>query len=168
MGAVGRHAAAHALVGRILGRDDEYAPLWDTSRPRQLRPSGVLRAAKLGVETAGMLVADRLRPDRLGGSAAELAPGEGRVLGRPGRQRAVFRDEQGALHAHSAVCTHLGCEVRFNDAEQSWDCPCHGSRFDARDGSVLEGPAVRALRRIEPSSAAPQGTSSTESAGDGW
>ena len=59
-------------------------------------------------------------------------------------QRAVFRDDDGKLHERSARCTHLGCIVRFNDAERSWDCPCHGSRFGV-DGEVLEGPAVRPL-----------------------
>jgi Rieske Fe-S protein len=57
---------------------------------------------------------------------------------------AVYRDEDGTAHAVSARCTHMGCLVRFNAAETSWDCPCHGSRFDV-DGTVLEGPAVRPL-----------------------
>ena len=57
---------------------------------------------------------------------------------------AVSRDDDGALYAVSAICTHLGCVVRWNDAERSWDCPCHGSRF-ARDGSVLQGPATEPL-----------------------
>jgi Rieske Fe-S protein len=63
-----------------------------------------------------------------------------------GERVAGYRDQQGALIAVSATCTHLGCQVRFNDAERSWDCPCHGSRF-AVDGSVLEGPAVHRLER---------------------
>jgi len=63
------------------------------------------------------------------------------VLFRSGKDVAAYRDDAGALHAVSAVCTHLGCLVSFNPAERSWDCPCHGSRF-ATDGSVLEGPAV--------------------------
>jgi Rieske Fe-S protein len=50
------------------------------------------------------------------------------------------------VHAVSVRCTHLGCDVRFNFAERSWDCPCHGSRFDV-DGAVLEGPAVDPLER---------------------
>jgi glycine/D-amino acid oxidase-like deaminating enzyme len=54
------------------------------------------------------------------------------------------RDTTGRLHAVSATCTHLGCTVAFNDAEGSWDCPCHGSRFDP-DGSVLHGPATQPL-----------------------
>jgi glycine/D-amino acid oxidase-like deaminating enzyme/nitrite reductase/ring-hydroxylating ferredoxin subunit len=161
-GLSGGTAAAHAIADRIVGREDPHAALWDPSRRRQLIPTGLLRFAKLNVETAASLVGDRLRPDRQGDGSG-LARGEGRVIGRPGRHTAVFRDEHGTVHAHSAVCTHLGCEVRFNDAEQSWDCPCHGSRFDARDGSVLEGPAVRALKPADPPVADDGGSGS-----EGW
>ena len=61
-----------------------------------------------------------------------------------GEKVAGYRDEDGTLHAVSPVCTHLGCQVNFNRAETSWDCPCHGSRFDV-DGNVLQGPAVHRL-----------------------
>ena len=57
---------------------------------------------------------------------------------------AVHRDDDGALHAVSAVCTHMGCLVQFNGAERTWDCPCHGSRFGV-DGEVVHGPAKRPL-----------------------
>ncbi|WP_255767553.1 Rieske 2Fe-2S domain-containing protein [Haladaptatus halobius] len=56
----------------------------------------------------------------------------------------MYRDEDGTVHPVSAVCTHIGCLVDWNDGEQSWDCPCHGSRFDC-DGEVLDGPANSAL-----------------------
>jgi 3-phenylpropionate/trans-cinnamate dioxygenase ferredoxin reductase subunit len=80
--------------------------------------------------------------------ASELASGEARVLQVDGDKLAVYRDEQGSLHAVSAVCTHLGCLVEWNGAEQSWDCPCHGSRFRI-DGSIIQGPAKRDLERRE-------------------
>jgi Rieske Fe-S protein len=63
-------------------------------------------------------------------------------------QTGVYRADDGTLHAVSLRCTHLGCLLRFNGAETSWDCPCHGSRFDV-DGTVLEGPASRPLPRRE-------------------
>jgi len=70
--------------------------------------------------------------------------GTGAVLRVGGGRCAVYRDEAGDLHAVSARCTHLGCLVRFNDAELAWECPCHGSRF-AVDGSVIQGPANKPL-----------------------
>jgi Rieske Fe-S protein len=63
-------------------------------------------------------------------------------LGKTG----VYRDEDGVLHGVSLRCTHLGCLLHFNDADRSWDCPCHGSRFGI-DGEVLAGPAVHPLER---------------------
>ena len=61
----------------------------------------------------------------------------------------AWRDPEGALHLHSAMCPHLGCVVHWNPVEHSWDCPCHGSRFAARDGSRLNGPADRGLAPVE-------------------
>ncbi|WP_115862660.1 FAD-dependent oxidoreductase [Halorussus litoreus] len=80
----------------------------------------------------------------LGGEDPTVAPGEGEVVKRDGKPLAVARDDNGDLHVTSAVCTHLGCIVHWNDGEQSWDCPCHGSRF-SMDGDVLDGPAVDGL-----------------------
>ena len=78
------------------------------------------------------------------GSAQEIAAGEGAIVRDGIHKLAVYRDEQGGLHALSATCTHLGCIVHWNAAERSWDCPCHGSRFST-DGEVLHGPAASAL-----------------------
>src|SRR5215213_2144402 len=77
--------------------------------------------------------------------------GAGAIIRRRGQRYAVHRDESGGLHSVSAICTHLGCTVLFNDAEHTWDCPCHGSRFTA-DGNVIHGPATTPLERrtVEP------------------
>jgi glycine/D-amino acid oxidase-like deaminating enzyme/nitrite reductase/ring-hydroxylating ferredoxin subunit len=77
-------------------------------------------------------------------SAREIPAGSGAVLRRGMAKVAAYRDEGGKLHECSAVCPHLGCIVDWNDAEKTWDCPCHGSRFEAR-GKVLNGPANTGL-----------------------
>jgi 3-phenylpropionate/trans-cinnamate dioxygenase ferredoxin reductase subunit len=74
----------------------------------------------------------------------DVAPGHGAVLEYQGKTMAVYRDEGGRIHALPARCTHMGCTVDWNDADKSWDCPCHGSRY-TREGKVLQGPAVRGL-----------------------
>ena len=74
----------------------------------------------------------------------DLAPGEGKVVNRDGRRVGVFKDDDGSLHVVDTTCTHMGCELNWNSAEKSWDCPCHGSRF-TYDGEIIEGPAVRPL-----------------------
>lgn len=76
-----------------------------------------------------------------------LVAGEGRIVELDGHQRAVYRDADGALVVLSCVCPHLKCKVAWNAVDRTWDCPCHGSRFDGR-GRVLEGPAWTDLERI--------------------
>jgi Rieske Fe-S protein len=108
-------------------------------------PRGLPELAKENAQVAGRFLGDRVR----GGwreSLDEIAQGEGRLLRRGLGQVAAARDAEGELHVLSARCTHLGCIVAWNAAEQSWDCPCHGSRFGI-DGTVLEGPATAGLRR---------------------
>ncbi|HLO63403.1 MAG TPA: FAD-dependent oxidoreductase [Azonexus sp.] len=80
-------------------------------------------------------------------SAREIAAGDAAIVRDGPRKLAVFRDEGGELHVLSAQCTHLGCLVHWNSAERSWDCPCHGSRFDVQ-GRVLHGPAPAALDAV--------------------
>ena len=72
---------------------------------------------------------------------ASIPAGEGRVIRRGAHKIAVYKDEAGRLHERSAACTHVKCIVDWNTAEKSWDCPCHGSRFDPY-GKVLNGPAI--------------------------
>ncbi|WP_434025659.1 FAD-dependent oxidoreductase [[Pseudomonas] boreopolis] len=79
------------------------------------------------------------------GDPETLARGEGTVLRRGLHRVAVYRDAQGALHSFNARCPHMGCAVRWSPQGKSWDCPCHGSRFDKETGRVLNGPANAAL-----------------------
>jgi glycine/D-amino acid oxidase-like deaminating enzyme/nitrite reductase/ring-hydroxylating ferredoxin subunit len=135
-------AAAMLLSDLIVGRDNEWAKLYDSTRTASLATKEALTE---GTKQAAHLVGDRFRST---GNVADVAPGEGRIVGHPGDQRAVYRDLRGEVHAVSARCTHLGCIVSWNPAETSWDCPCHGSRFSV-DGEVLHGPAVRDLEKGE-------------------
>jgi glycine/D-amino acid oxidase-like deaminating enzyme len=79
---------------------------------------------------------------------AEISPGSGAVMRRGLGKIAVFRDSGNGIHAFSALCPHLGCVVRWNHAEETSDCPCHGSRFSAH-GEVVNGPANRNLEPAE-------------------
>jgi glycine/D-amino acid oxidase-like deaminating enzyme/nitrite reductase/ring-hydroxylating ferredoxin subunit len=77
-------------------------------------------------------------------------PADSARVARQGRRIvAAYRSPGGELHLVSGNCTHLGCAVRFNNAERSWDCPCHASRFDV-DGSIINGPATEPLPRLDP------------------
>jgi Rieske Fe-S protein len=92
------------------------------------------------------MIKDRLaRPEA--DSVRELKRGDGMVIGSRRKKVAVFRDRNANLHKLSPVCPHLGCHVRWNPAESTWDCPCHGSRFKPT-GEVIAGPAEEALAPI--------------------
>ena len=141
------HGMTHgALAGMIvasliLDGGHPWAGLYDPRRVRVLAApdfleTGVHLACKYGEWVVGS--------DEEVGSADAVPPGAGRIVRSAGLPRAVYRDEAGALHERSAVCPHLGCIVHWNDLERSWDCPCHGSRFDPY-GEPIQGPAARPL-----------------------
>ena len=141
-------AAALMLADRLLGRDNPWAALFDPNRLKPLASASTF--VKENAQAGLRFVGDRLTKPGLR-SIDELRPGEGDIVQLDGEKVAGYRDEQGELTAVSTRCTHLGCQVNWNRAEKSWDCPCHGSRF-APDGDVLQGPAVHRLERkpIEP------------------
>ncbi|HMQ35662.1 MAG TPA: FAD-dependent oxidoreductase [Chloroflexaceae bacterium] len=134
---------AQIVADQIAGRPNRYAELYSPARA----PLGAAR------EVAGENVNVVAHYTELlkGGevrSEAEIAPGSGAVVGWGPLKVAAYRDQSGVLHRRSAICTHLGCVVSWNHAEASWDCPCHGSRFDPY-GKVLNGPAASDLPPAE-------------------
>lgn len=137
--------AGTMFADHVAGRRNAYSALYDATR---VKP----RAAAYDYVTENAAFPVHLLKDRLTSSNADVAslddlrPGEGGIVAGEDGKVAVYRDEQGALHALSPVCTHLACDVAWNRAEKTWDCPCHGSRF-APDGTVVNGPAVSALAR---------------------
>ncbi len=135
-------ASAMMISELIKGNVHPWMSVFDATRVKPIAAaSNYLRE---NVDFPIHLLGDRLAPTaHLDG----LQPGDGRIVKLGGRRAAVHRDVTGKLHIVSAVCPHMGCLVKFNREENSWDCPCHGSRFDV-DGSVIDGPAARSLDRI--------------------
>ena len=134
--------AGMLLTDLICGRDNPWARLYDPSRIR-VGAAGEFLKETLNVAaqyTSWVTPGDVT-------SADEIAPNTGAVIRDGASKIAVFRDEAGVLHRRSAVCTHLGCIVAWNPSASTWDCPCHGSRFDPY-GAVLNGPASKDLARL--------------------
>jgi glycine/D-amino acid oxidase-like deaminating enzyme/nitrite reductase/ring-hydroxylating ferredoxin subunit len=131
--------AGMLLSDLILGRENPWARLYDPAR-KPVRAAWTFASENLNV--AGQYL-DWLKGSEVSSTAA-VAPGHGAVRRRGVSKIAIYRDERGVLHESSAVCPHLGCIVTWNDAEKSWDCPCHGSRFTA-EGQVRHGPALSDL-----------------------
>ena len=127
----------------ILDRPNAWVDLYDPSR----KP---IRAAGAFLKETGNMAAQYTDWVKGGDvkSEDEIAPGEGAVLRHGLGKVAVYREPSGAVHRFSAVCPHLGCIVTWNASADTWDCPCHGSRFD-KLGKVVNGPANRDLPAVE-------------------
>ena len=133
-------AAAMLLADLITGRENRWESFFS---PNRLRSYATRSFLSENANVARRFVADRVAlPGRE--TLEALEPGDGAVVRIEGETIAVSRSEAGLLTALSPRCTHLSCFVAWNRAEQSWDCPCHGSRYLA-DGTVIEGPAVEDL-----------------------
>lgn len=137
--------AAMMAADRVLGRQNAWQDLFDVNR-KKLR-GGVWRLLKENLDYPYYLLRDRLPGGKTAKSPQALRRNQGSLVTIDGKQVACSKDAQGRLHQVSAVCTHLGCLVHWNDAESTWDCPCHGSRFRP-DGTVLAGPAESPLEPV--------------------
>jgi glycine/D-amino acid oxidase-like deaminating enzyme/nitrite reductase/ring-hydroxylating ferredoxin subunit len=130
------------LTDLIQGRENPWASLYDPSRVT-LRAAVDFAKATLSF---GAQYTDWITPGEVN-SPEEVPPGTGAIVRRGLTKTAVYRDLDGTRYERSAVCPHLGCIVNWNPTEKSWDCPCHGSRFDIH-GQVLNGPAIRSLDAV--------------------
>ena len=127
--------SAILITDLIEGRSNPWEPLYDPSRKS-------LRAAPTYAKEAVRMVAqyaDWITPSDVK-SVIDVKPDTGAVLNEGLAKVAVYREPDGTVHRMSAVCVHLGCVVRWNQVARTWDCPCHGSRYD-RFGTVVNGPA---------------------------
>jgi nitrite reductase/ring-hydroxylating ferredoxin subunit len=119
-------AAGTLIAKQVLGETCNWAELYD---PTRKAPANFNK----GGDTQSLVH-----------SLDDIEPGAGRIIALGQGKVAVYKSKNGELHAVSASCTHKGCTVTWNDADHTWDCPCHGSMF-AADGSVVHGPAVEPL-----------------------
>ncbi len=127
------------LSDLVLKRENSWSRLYDPSRKKL--------GAAVEFLKENLNVAAQYADWATGGeveSVDQIEPGKGAIIRRGTRKLAAYKDPQGEVHLRSAVCTHLYCIVDWNTAEKTWDCPCHGSRFDPY-GKVLNGPAITPL-----------------------
>ncbi|SEP91794.1 FAD-dependent oxidoreductase [Natrinema salaciae] len=138
-------AAGMILADLITEGSNPWADVFD---PQRFTPgASAKRFLEENATVGGSFVGDRIKSllASIGADGADgLPPGDARVVRRASQPVGLYRDDSGTTHAVSATCPHMGCLVRWNDAERTWDCPCHGSRF-TYDGDVLSGPAVEGL-----------------------
>lgn len=137
------HCTLGAMIVRdlILNRENAWADLFNAGR-LNLKASGEMLREDLNMAAQ---YKDHLTPGEVK-HIHDVPNGEGRVIRKGLRKFAVYKDNSGNVHSMSANCTHLGCIVHWNTEEKTWDCPCHGSRFDAF-GTVINGPAIERLKK---------------------
>jgi glycine/D-amino acid oxidase-like deaminating enzyme/nitrite reductase/ring-hydroxylating ferredoxin subunit len=135
-----------AMMARdaALGRSNPWRDLFDVGRTKLL--GGTWDYLKENRDYLYYLVRDHAAAAQ-GQSLRAVRRGQGRILDLKGERVAAYRDERGVVTLLSPICTHMGCLVKWNDAESTWDCPCHGSRFKAK-GDVLAGPAESPLKEV--------------------
>jgi glycine/D-amino acid oxidase-like deaminating enzyme/nitrite reductase/ring-hydroxylating ferredoxin subunit len=133
--------ASEVLRNIITDHADDLVKLFSPSRIKPI--AGFKNVASQGIEMTRKLIEKVFTSEEIEGYA-ELAPGESKVVSSESGKLAIHKDEHGVLHPVKSACTHMGCDVAWNNAESSWDCPCHGARYDV-DGKMLNGPAVEDL-----------------------
>lgn len=138
--------AAMLISDHISGKDNPYAEVYKASR---FTPG---KSAKEFLKENTNVAAQLIKDLPFKGDEEELKllkNGDGRIIEKDGHKMAASKSESGEINLHSAFCTHMNCVVHWNNAEKTWDCPCHGSRFNQK-GEVLEGPAIHHLKDYGP------------------
>lgn len=138
------HATYSAVIldDMINGRENQWTKIYD---PRRITLKAAPAFVKEGFNTAVQYI-DIITPPEAG-DVSEIPPGSGAIMGIALAKTAVYKDTEGKIYKFSALCPHLKCIIEWNDVEKTWDCPCHGSRFDAK-GNVINGPALANLKPI--------------------
>lgn len=134
-------ASAILLRDLIIKGDSPWKEVYNPSRKTKIQTAVHYMAENLN--TAEKLIGGKLSspPEE---EEIDIAPGEGKVVTLYGKRAGAYRDDAGVLYIVNTTCTHMGCELNWNSAEKTWDCPCHGSRFSF-EGKIIEGPAVEPL-----------------------
>jgi glycine/D-amino acid oxidase-like deaminating enzyme/nitrite reductase/ring-hydroxylating ferredoxin subunit len=136
--------AAMMAADAVMGRANPWAELFDTSRTKVR--GGLWDYLKENKDYPYYLIRDRFAGPEAR-NLRDIPRGTGRITDADGTLVAAFRADDGGVTTLSPICTHMGCHVEWNDAERTWDCPCHGSRF-LPDGDVLSGPAESPLEKV--------------------
>ncbi|PKM50910.1 MAG: FAD-dependent oxidoreductase [Firmicutes bacterium HGW-Firmicutes-7] len=132
--------AAMILRDFILGKDNPWKDVFNPKRSFSMKASKELLIQ--GIDLAGDLIKKVLPVEEM--DLTDIENGEGKVIEYNNEKVGVFKDQEGNVFCVEPTCKHMGCQVTFNNAEKTWDCPCHGSRYTCQ-GEVIEAPAVAAL-----------------------
>jgi glycine/D-amino acid oxidase-like deaminating enzyme/nitrite reductase/ring-hydroxylating ferredoxin subunit len=139
------HISALLLTDLVMKKENAYAALFSPGRIKPM--AGFTNFIKENADVVAQFISKRISAEKIK-ELAELAPGEAKLVKYEGEKLAIYKSEEGKVHALNPVCTHAKCVVGWNSAEKSWDCPCHGARYSV-DGKVLTGPASKDLEAVQ-------------------
>ena len=139
-GMTSSNVAANIIVDRICGKQNKFAYLFDSSRLKPIKNAAEMK--NMIVQSANPLLFNKLRPANM--NFDEIANNSGSIIEINNQKVGIYKNPDGKIYAIKPVCTHLGCLLSWNDVDKTWDCPCHGSRFNY-DGKNLYDPAFKDL-----------------------
>ena len=139
-GMTSSNIAANIVADMISGKQNPYAYLFDSSRLKPLKNLDEMK--NILVQSANSLLFDKLKAANM--NFEEIANNSGSIIEVNGQKVGIYKDSNGKIYAVKPICTHLGCLLSWNDVDKTWDCPCHGSRFDFQ-GKNLYDPAFQDL-----------------------
>lgn len=139
-GMTSSNIAAKIISDKILGRENEYEDIFNSKRLKPFKNYAEL--TNMIKEVGKSLVIKRLK--KTDKTLADLLKGQGKIIEYEDEKVGAYKDDNGDIYIVSPYCTHLGCELSWNDLEKTWDCPCHGSKFNY-NGKNLYDPAIKDL-----------------------
>lgn len=137
--------SAKLISDSIASVENPHSELFKANRHQPLKAAE--KFIKENVNVIGKLVGDYFKKGD-DENVKNMLPGEGKLLQYEDGKYAVYKNPDGRISVLSPICPHMGCTVHFNNAEKTWDCPCHGSRFET-SGKLIEGPALHGLKPID-------------------
>ena len=133
--------AANIITDKILGKENKYEEIFKSTRLKPIKNRW--EVGEMLKETANSLVINKIKEPE--DELKDIECGQGKIIKIKNEKTGVYKDETGKIYKIKPVCSHLGCELSWNDLDKTWDCPCHGSRFDYQ-GNQIYGPAIDNLK----------------------
>ena len=132
--------AASIITDKILGQKNEYEEIFKSTRLEPVK--NIKEMTNMVKEGINSLVIKKLEIPKE--EANQIQNGEGKIVEVNGQKIGIYKDKEGKIYKVNPVCKHLGCELSWNNLDKTWDCPCHGSRYDYK-GKLIYGPSVKNL-----------------------
>lgn len=137
------HVAAKIISDDILGNENKYASVYSATRFNPIK--NYKEFGNMLNQSIYSLAINKLRKPKI--DYSQIQNGCGGIVDYKGKKIGLYKDQNGKFYGVKPYCTHLGCELSWNNLEKTWDCPCHGSRYDYT-GKIITEPTTRNLERI--------------------